>query len=50
MINYFLRKFIETGDVAVFINDVIVEIVVEEGHDEIIEEILKKNSREQFIH
>jgi len=43
MINNFLRKFIEKGDVTVLIDDVIVvEIAVEEEFNEIMKEILKK--------
>ena len=40
--NDLLRDMIETGDVAVFINDVMVGIETEEGHDNIVEEVLRK--------
>ena len=40
MINEILRDLINKGKVAVFVNDVLVETETEEGHDEIVEEIL----------
>ena len=40
MINEILRDLINEGKVAVFVNDVLVETETEEGHDEIVEEIL----------
>jgi len=36
MMNKLLRDLINTGKVAVFINDVIIEMETEEGHDEIV--------------
>ena len=37
--NDFLRDIIETEDVAAFINDVIVGIETEKGHDNIVKEV-----------
>jgi len=42
IINELLRDLINTGKVAVFINDVIVGIETEEGHDEIVVEVIKR--------
>ena len=42
MINELLRDLINTGKVAVFIDDIIVEIETEEGHDELVAEIIKR--------
>ena len=42
MMNELLRDLINTGKVAAFIDDVIVEIEIEEGHDEIVEEVIKR--------
>jgi len=41
MINKILWNLINTGEVASFINDVIVETEEEEEHDEVVEEIVK---------
>ena len=40
--NELLRDLINTGKVAVFIDDVIVEMETEEGHDEIVAEVIRK--------
>ena len=40
--NDLLRDLVVEEKVAVFINDVIVAIEMEEGHDEIVEEVLKR--------
>jgi len=40
--NDLLKSFIKICDVTVFINDVIVGTEIEEGHDDIMEKILKK--------
>jgi len=40
--NDLLRDMIETGDVAAFIDDVIVRTETEEKHDDIVEEILRR--------
>jgi len=42
MINEILRDLINEGKVAAFVNDILVEIETEKGHDEIVEEILKR--------
>ena len=39
--NNILWNLIDKGDIAVFINNVIVETETEEGYDEIVEEVLK---------
>jgi len=41
IINDILQDLIDKGDIAAFINDMIVEIEMKEGHDEIVEEVLK---------
>jgi len=42
MINEILRDLINEGKVAAFVDDMLVETETEEGHDEIIEEILRR--------
>jgi len=42
MMNELLRDLINTGKVAAFIDDVIVGIETEEGHNEIVAEIIKR--------
>ena len=42
IINELLRDIINTGRVVVFIDDVIVEIESEKGHDELVAEIIKR--------
>jgi len=42
MINEILRDLINKGKVAVFVDDALVETEMEEGHNEIVEEILKR--------
>jgi len=42
MMNDLLRNMIEIGDVAAFIDDVIVRTETEEGHDNIVEEVLRR--------
>jgi len=42
MMNELLRDLINTGKVAVFIDDVIVGTETEEGHDELVAEVIKK--------
>jgi len=42
MMNKLLRDLINTGKVAAFINDVIVGMEEEEGHDELLAEIIKR--------
>jgi len=42
MINEILRDLINEGKVAVFVNDILVGTETEEGHDKVVEEILKR--------
>ena len=42
MMNKLLRDLINTGKVAAFIDDIIVGMEMEEGHDEIVAEIIKR--------
>jgi len=42
MMNELLRDLTNTGKVAVFIDDVIVETETEEGHDELVAEVIKR--------
>jgi len=42
MMNEFLRNLINTGKVATFIDDVIIGTETEEGHDEIVAEVVKR--------
>ena len=42
MINELLRDLINTGKVAVFIDDVIVGTETKEGHDEIVAEVIRR--------
>ena len=42
MINEILRDLINEGKVAAFVDNVLVETETEKGHDEIIEEILRR--------
>jgi len=42
MINEILRDLINEGKVAAFVDDVLVGTKTEEGHNEIVEEILKR--------
>ena len=42
MMNELLRDLINTGKVAAFIDDVIVGTEMEEGHDELVAEVIKR--------
>jgi len=42
MINDLLRDMIKTGDIVVFIDDVMVGMETEEEHDDIVEEVLRR--------
>jgi len=42
MINNILQDLIDTGDVAAFINGMLVEIENEKKYDKVVEEILRK--------
>ena len=41
IMNNLLRDMIEVGDILALINDIIVEMEIEEGYDNIIKEVLK---------
>jgi len=40
--NDLLRNMIKAGDMTVFIDDIIIGTETEEGHDDIIEEVLRR--------
>ena len=40
--NNLFRDLINQGDTATFINDILVAMDTEEGHDELVEEVLKR--------
>jgi len=42
MINEILRDLVNKGKVAAFVDDVLVGTETEEGHDKIVEEVLKR--------
>ena len=42
MMNKLLRNLINTGKVATFIDDVIIRTETEEGHDEIVAEVIRR--------
>jgi Reverse transcriptase (RNA-dependent DNA polymerase) len=42
MMNDIFRDMVDTGDVVVFIDDILVGTETEEGHDEVVEEVLKR--------
>ena len=42
MMNKLLRDLINTGKVAAFIDDIIIGMEMEEGHDEIVEEVIRR--------
>ena len=42
MMNEILRDIINKGKVAVFVDDVLVGTEIEEGHDEIMEKVLRQ--------
>ena len=42
MMNEILRDLINTGKVASFIDDIIVEMEMEEGHDELVAEVIRR--------
>jgi len=42
MMNNLLRDIIEVGDVAVFIDDVMVGTETKKGHNDIVEEVLRR--------
>ena len=42
MMNELLQDLINIGKIAVFINDMIVETEIEEGHDELVAEVIRR--------
>jgi len=42
MMNELLRDLINTGEVATFIDDVIIGMETEEGHDKIVVEVIRR--------
>jgi len=42
MMNELLRDLINTGKVAAFIDDMIIETEMEEGHNKIVEEVIRR--------
>ena len=42
MMNKILRDMINEGKVAAFVDDVLIGMETEEGHDEIVEEVLRR--------
>jgi len=49
IMNEILRDLINEGKVAVFIDDVLVGMEIEEGHDKIMEEILRLEENDLYI-
>jgi len=48
IINDILRDLINTGEVAVFMDDLLVETEEKEKHDEIVEEVLRRIEENNF--
>ena len=42
MMNDLFRDLINQGDTAIFIDDILVATEIEEGHDKLVEEVLKR--------
>ncbi len=49
IMNDLLRDIIEKEEVTVFIDDVLVVIEIEEGHDEIVEEVLRRMEENDLL-
>ena len=49
MMNNLLRDIIKVGDVAVFIDNIIVEIETKKEYDNIVKKNIKKNSKKWFV-
>ena len=49
MINNLLRDIIEVGDIAVFIDNVMVGTETEEGHNEIVKEVLRRIAKNDLF-
>ena len=50
MMNELLRDLINTGKMAVFIDDMIVGTETKEGYDELIAEVIKKTGSKQSVY
>ena len=50
MMNELLRDLINTGKVAVFIDDMIVGTETKEGYDKLIAEVIKKTGSKQSVY
>ena len=48
MMNELLQDLINTGKVAAFIDDVIVGMEIEEGHDELVVEVIRRLEENDF--
>ena len=49
VMNDLLRDMIKAGDVAAFIDDVMIEIEIEERNDDIVENILRRMEEEDLF-
>jgi len=49
IINDILRELINTGEIAFFIDDILVGMGMMKGHDEVVEEVLKKKENNLYI-
>jgi len=49
MMNNLFRDMVNQGTMAIFINDIIVATDTEEGHDEIVEEVLRLEENDLFV-
>lgn len=49
IMNDILRELINTGEIAFFIDDILVGVDMKEGHDEVVEEVLKKEENNLYI-
>ena len=49
MMNDLLRDMIETGKIAVFIDDVMIVIEIEEEHNKIVEEVLRRMEKNDLF-
>ena len=49
MMNNLLRNMMEAEDMEAFISDVMVETEIEEGHDNIVEEVLRRMAKNDLF-
>ena len=49
MMNNLLRNMMEAEDMEAFISDVMVETEIEEGHDNIVEEVLRRMAKNNLF-